>query len=332
MFGNRTRVATLEASQFSAIAVACSMSLALLWAPGCGGGGDCIGPNGLTCNAHGTCAKGACVCSQQYAGTDCGQCSEGYLKYPTCAPDPCAGNDCSGHGTCADGTCTCATGYAGDRCDQCAAGRSGYPSCCTGVTCAGHGQCANGACACNTGYAGDNCDQCATGYKGYPTCTACTCTVGVSKCADTSSVTLCADGCSLSTVQCTTYCSSSGHANSSGCASESPDNGHCLCADSGVAMEFAFTDSCQDGESPVVEFFDMTKGTQWSSFVPPTSGNRLFDIECTANDRICWGAWIDNPAASWGCGKYCGQDQTCSNCCYTCGPLLTIPQISLGCP
>lgn len=37
-----------------------------------------------TCSSHGECAQGLCTCQDGYTGTDCAQCSAGFVGYPTC--------------------------------------------------------------------------------------------------------------------------------------------------------------------------------------------------------------------------------------------------------
>eukprot|EP00755_Sulcionema_specki_P013020 Sspe_Gene.52879::Locus_29275_Transcript_1_1_Confidence_1.000_Length_4665::g.52879::m.52879 len=88
------------------------------------------------CNGHGLSItsdskKKACICTCS-AGfdtkKDCGECSDGYINYPTCSPCDLT-TMCNGHGKSikSDSTktkcvCDCMDGYTGDSCDSCDTG------------------------------------------------------------------------------------------------------------------------------------------------------------------------------------------------------------------
>jgi Concanavalin A-like lectin/glucanases superfamily len=54
----------------------------------CGSDGGCehtAVADGTVCgNTHGSCAGGACVCAQTFAGMECASCAPGYVGYPAC--------------------------------------------------------------------------------------------------------------------------------------------------------------------------------------------------------------------------------------------------------
>jgi hypothetical protein len=311
-------------------------------AAGTGGGAGSSPPacTGTTCSGHGTCAGGSCTCSAGYAGAACNACAAGFIGYPTCQADPCTGNTCSGHGTCAAGVCACATGYAGATCNACAAGFIGYPTCqadpCAGNTCSGHGTCAAGVCTCAAGFGGASCGQCATGFQGYPNCTACTCTTGQTQCNGASALNECTNGCTWTSTNCATACQLGGFVDkSSGCAADvSTGKDHCWCpaSTSQDIMLWSFVDTCNDGVSPSVAFFDTTVGGSFGAgpfVVQPFNQTLTEPANCFTGDKICWGAWQAGGATFWGCGLGCAQ--ACTNCCYTCGAQLTIQTTNLAC-
>lgn len=69
---------------------------------------DCPHP---TCNAHGYCVEGTCICKKGWKGTDCSQMDKDALQ---CLPD------CSGHGTfdLDTQTCTCEPRWSGEDCSR----------------------------------------------------------------------------------------------------------------------------------------------------------------------------------------------------------------------
>eukprot|EP00301_Raphidiophrys_heterophryoidea_P008522 c13143_g1_i2.p1 GENE.c13143_g1_i2~~c13143_g1_i2.p1 ORF type:complete len:2403 (-),score=490.76 c13143_g1_i2:73-7281(-) len=98
-----------------------------------------------TCNGHGTCVNGACICSRTFSGGWKGE----LCDVPACPGIP----ECSSHGTCqANGVCLCQTGFKGSACEM--------PTCPgVGAECSGHGSCQNpdGICVCNSGWRSLDC-------------------------------------------------------------------------------------------------------------------------------------------------------------------------------
>lgn len=69
---------------------------------------DCPHP---TCNSHGFCIEGHCLCKKGWKGLDCGQMDKVALQ---CLPD------CSGHGTfdLDTQTCSCEARWSGEDCSR----------------------------------------------------------------------------------------------------------------------------------------------------------------------------------------------------------------------
>lgn len=110
------------------------------------------------CSSNGTCAPktGACACKEGFGGPNCKVCAEGYVGYPQCIQDLCAGKSvqCSGHGACAasTGACGCDPGFAGAACETCAPGAGTWPNCAD--PCASQPNCDDG-----NGCTVDSCDK-----------------------------------------------------------------------------------------------------------------------------------------------------------------------------
>lgn len=69
---------------------------------------DCPHP---TCNGHGFCADGSCICKKGWKGLDCATMDQDALQ---CLPD------CTGHGTfdLDTQTCNCEPKWSGDDCSK----------------------------------------------------------------------------------------------------------------------------------------------------------------------------------------------------------------------
>lgn len=83
-----------------------------------------------------------------------------------------------------------------------------------------------------------------------------------------------------------------------------------------VTMTFEFTDECDDGFSPEIEFYlkenpDKYWGTYWLQYFNEPLKTK---IKCERDNHICFGAWLDQ--GGWGCGKKCTEQ--CKGACYTC--------------
>lgn len=71
-----------------------------------------------------------------------------------------------------------------------------------------------------------------------------------------------------------------------------------------------------------VSFYSQNRRNEW-----PGGGkvyvNRTYDVVdyklgCIKGEKICYGAWLQgNASRYWGVGK--GNQQKCTDCCYTCG-------------
>ncbi|XP_048400349.1 teneurin-1 isoform X3 [Stegostoma tigrinum] len=139
-------------------------------------GDQCIDP---TCQGHGACVAGVCICVPGYRGESCEQ-------------EDCLDPTCSGHGVCVQSVCHCAAGWGGLKCEVpaavCHEQCSGHgtlspetntcncdhnwtgPDCSTEiceVDCGKHGICLDGSCHCEKGWGSLNCDQ----HECHPRCT-----------------------------------------------------------------------------------------------------------------------------------------------------------------
>lgn len=139
---------------------------------------------GVTAMAGGSCF---CTCPENYAGSRCDRCAEGYENYPNCEDActlprvSCRGDAFNVTGTPPDCQCNCFRNFTGDRCTSCSEGFVQYPFCfdsCTNanVSCNGIGLSVSGdiddcLCECPPRYSGTRCELCATGYENYPRCT-----------------------------------------------------------------------------------------------------------------------------------------------------------------
>eukprot|EP00301_Raphidiophrys_heterophryoidea_P005514 c12304_g1_i1.p1 GENE.c12304_g1_i1~~c12304_g1_i1.p1 ORF type:complete len:2890 (+),score=599.83 c12304_g1_i1:62-8731(+) len=101
----------------------------------------CVGAPHNTCNLHGVCVSGECVCHAGWKGADCGtrRCSGVPLE-------------CLGRGSCVNATCVCENGWTGNVCD--------VPVCAGTPPCSGHGLCVDKhTCQCDNGYTGHDCSN-----------------------------------------------------------------------------------------------------------------------------------------------------------------------------
>ena len=96
----------------------------------------------------------------------------------------------------------------------------------------------------------------------------------------------------------------------------------CLSFGSGSAlansakMTFEFTDECDDGLTPEIEFYlkgnpDKMWGTYWLQYFNKPLKTK---ITCEEDSQLCFGAWLDN--SSWGCGKKCTENS--KGACFSC--------------
>lgn len=145
----------------------------------CFANGTVLMENGLPfCVAEG---QLQCPCLENFNGTFCDECAEGYFGFPDC--NPC---ECNSIGSlnqvcnAADGQCQCKSNYAGRQCDQCHNGYYYYPSC-DACDCDPQGtteticDAATGQCLCKEGFGGARCDKCLPGWFDYPNCNPCQC-------------------------------------------------------------------------------------------------------------------------------------------------------------
>ncbi|XP_038630838.1 teneurin-1 isoform X3 [Scyliorhinus canicula] len=139
-------------------------------------GDQCIDP---TCQDHGTCVGGLCICVPGYRGESCEE-------------EDCLDPTCSGHGVCVQTECHCAAGWGGLKCEvpaavcheQCTGHGTLLPEtntchcdhnwtgsdCSTEiceVDCGKHGICLDGICHCEKGWGSLTCDQ----HECHPRCT-----------------------------------------------------------------------------------------------------------------------------------------------------------------
>ncbi|KYQ93296.1 hypothetical protein DLAC_05961 [Tieghemostelium lacteum] len=79
-----------------------------------------------TCHTNPISQTTECLCGQQYNGTTCNRCANGYTNYPYCTPNFSCQGGC-GKGSCdkTSGTCQCPDNFQGPNCGQCASGYSG---------------------------------------------------------------------------------------------------------------------------------------------------------------------------------------------------------------
>ncbi|XP_072361714.1 teneurin-1 isoform X2 [Scyliorhinus torazame] len=138
-------------------------------------GDQCIDP---TCQGHGTCVGGLCICVPGYRGESCEE-------------EDCFDPTCSGHGVCVQTECHCAAGWGGLQCEvpaavcheQCTGHGTLLPetntcicdhnwtgSDCSAeiceVDCGKHGICLDGICHCEKGWGSLTCDQ----HECHPRC------------------------------------------------------------------------------------------------------------------------------------------------------------------
>lgn len=83
-----------------------------------------------------------------------------------------------------------------------------------------------------------------------------------------------------------------------------------------VRMTFEFTDECDDGLTPEIDFYQKGNpekmwGTYWLQYFNKPLKTR---INCEEDSQICFGAWLDN--TSWGCGKKCAEAS--KGACFSC--------------
>ncbi len=123
-----------------------------------------------TCSGHGQCAGSGldCICDEEYAGSHCEDCAEGYHETATfdcvadtpCDPNPCTTvnkTECVAQGD--SFTCECDEGYQDENDDG-----SCLPDCSTAsINCGDFGHCeivaGQANCVCNEGYLGPLCDM-----------------------------------------------------------------------------------------------------------------------------------------------------------------------------
>ena len=100
---------------------------------------DCPHP---TCNEHGFCVDGVCLCKKGWKGLDCSQVDSDAMQ---CLPD------CSNQGTFSLELhkCVCTEGWTGEDCSK--------PAC--GINCGGHGRCEASSCVCDAGWSGEFCNE-----------------------------------------------------------------------------------------------------------------------------------------------------------------------------
>jgi len=83
-----------------------------------------------------------------------------------------------------------------------------------------------------------------------------------------------------------------------------------------VKMTFEFTDECDDGLTPEIDFYlkgnpEKMWGTYWLQYFNKPLKTK---ITCEEDSQICFGAWLDN--SSWGCGKKCSENS--KGACFSC--------------
>jgi hypothetical protein len=98
------------------------------------------------------------------------------------------------------------------------------------------------------------------------------------------------------------------------------------------SLEFAFTDSCPDGQTYAMRYFDEDTGTVWpidalTGGVFTGHGDGMTDdstLACIYGDKICFGA-EPFPTPN---GKYWGvaidNSESCIGCCHLCGQITPV--------
>lgn len=99
-------------------------------------------------------------------------------------------------------------------------------------------------------------------------------------------------------------------------------------------LVWPFEDSCSDGYTTQLRFFDAANGLIWPSNdeVYILEGSNTYSLRCRTGADVCYGAQPNNPFtnAYWGVGI--DGDQSCTDCCYTCpAGEVTLPQRTLTC-
>jgi len=91
-------------------------------------------------------------------------------------------------------------------------------------------------------------------------------------------------------------------------------------------------DSCKDGQTIELRFFDETDHVQWpadlTQIYPLNYGDdNTYSLQCTTGAKICFGA--SDSTGYWGVGV--DNTESCSGCCNTCANTTVTPN-DLTCP
>ena len=95
-------------------------------------------------------------------------------------------------------------------------------------------------------------------------------------------------------------------------------------------ITFQMTDACNDGYITRLRFFSPANNWVWpsNSDYYVLSGTKSYKLNCTLNDKICFGAENgDSSGRYWGVGL--DGEKGCEDCCYQCNGITA--KRSLGC-
>ena len=147
---------------------------------------------------------------------------------------------------------------------------------------------------------------------------------GLFACVDSQTIRTC-DGCSWKTLTCDALCGINKGSGwemdpQKGCKAESAGGDEiCWCRQKATPtvckLTWTITDTCDDGESPKVGFYDLKEVQSWGPFtLPPAKAPLKTTLSCKCGSKICYGAW--QGTTYWGCGEKC--QKACTDCCTPC--------------
>ena len=85
-------------------------------------------------------------------------------------------------------------------------------------------------------------------------------------------------------------------------------------------LAWPITDSCLDGYSMQLRFFDVTNDLVWPGEDPYfiLDGSYTYRLSCIPGAKVCFGARPNNSSATIYWGKGINGDRSCERCCYFC--------------